>query len=286
MSPFGEIMLLASDGSGKSDRAARMAVEFSRNLGSETPSRTPCWSISPDGPSPLVSSIPNGRDLDLAPEQRPQTPNLVHFEAGGGLRGSCQTGMSSASSRTSFHAVQVREKQGHGLSTPPGPSLPSLPEGESRLRAGTRSCTSSRSLPHCRKGTAPTHRKCARRGRPSRKTVPNAPKQVCPPHDVYLLYDRRSLTSSRRPARVERAFWQSDLHGARQREAPLLSGAQVAPLFLRHARTSSTPDPPSIVWCSGQVFPSRLGHLAHQDYSEFLFRGLQRIMVTCGCSRL
>jgi len=35
MSPFAEVVLLASDGSGESDRAARMAVELSRNLGSE-----------------------------------------------------------------------------------------------------------------------------------------------------------------------------------------------------------------------------------------------------------
>jgi nucleotide-binding universal stress UspA family protein len=35
MSPFADVVLLATDGSGESDRAARMAVELSRNLGSE-----------------------------------------------------------------------------------------------------------------------------------------------------------------------------------------------------------------------------------------------------------
>jgi hypothetical protein len=35
MSPLADIVLLATDGSGESDRAARMAVELSRNLGSE-----------------------------------------------------------------------------------------------------------------------------------------------------------------------------------------------------------------------------------------------------------
>jgi nucleotide-binding universal stress UspA family protein len=35
MSPFADVVLLATDGSGESDRAARMAIELSRNLGSE-----------------------------------------------------------------------------------------------------------------------------------------------------------------------------------------------------------------------------------------------------------
>jgi len=51
---------------------------------------------------------------------------------------------------------------------PADPSRLPHPGGGSRLRAGTRSRTSSRSSPRCRKGTAPTHRRCARleRSRP------------------------------------------------------------------------------------------------------------------------
>src|SRR5215212_7922239 len=37
---------------------------------------------------------------------------------------------------------------------------------------------------------------------------------------------------------------------------------------------------------AGEVFLSRLGQSADQDYSEFALRGAQRIMVGCGCSRL
>src|SRR5919112_4671999 len=55
---------------------------------------------------------------------------------------------------------------------------------------------------------------------PGRKSVPEAPQQVCPPHDVYLLYDRRSFTSS---------------ETTRLAHLPC------------HARTYSTPDPPSII---------------------------------------
>ena len=202
MSPFGEIMLLASDGSGESDRAARMAVEFSRNLGSETPSRTPCWSISPEGPSPLVSSIPNGRDLDLAPEQRPQRQP-------GSLRGRREfTGL-----LPNWDVLSVienllpccagTEKQGHGPSTPPAPPSHHSQKG----RAGSEQEPEVVPVPDpCliveRELLPPTENVHDEDDR-GRKTVPNAPKQVCPPHDVYLLYDRRSLTSSEtsRPSR-------------------------------------------------------------------------------------
>jgi hypothetical protein len=70
---------------------------------------------------------------------------------------------------------------------------------------------------------------------PGRKAVPEAPQQVCPPHDVYLLYNRRSFTSSETTrARTRSKTWDR-------------------PLLPCHSRTSSTPDPPSIIWCSGQA---------------------------------
>ena len=129
--------------------------------------------------------------------------NLVRFEAGGGVRGSCQTGMSSASSGTSFHAVQVREKQGHGPSTPPAPPSHHSQKG----RAGSEQEPEVVPVPApcliVERELLPPTENVHDEDDPGRKTVPNAPKQVCPPHDVYLLYDRRSLTSSEtsRPSR-------------------------------------------------------------------------------------
>src|SRR5215207_9173101 len=91
--------------------------------------------------------------------------------------------------------------------------------------------------------------------------------------------------TSRTPVDVCKGCYQEpDLHGARQRDAPFLSGAQVAPLLSCHARTSCVRF--QLYGEADKVFLSSLKQLADQDHSEFPLRGAQRIIVANGCSRL
>src|SRR5215203_3059130 len=91
--------------------------------------------------------------------------------------------------------------------------------------------------------------------------------------------------TSRTPVDVCKGCYQEpDLHGARQRDAPFLSGAQVAPLLSCHARTSCVRF--QLYGEADKVFLSSLKQLADQDHSEFPLRGAQRIIVAYGCSRL
>ena len=76
MSPFAEVVLLASDGSGESDRAARMAVELSRNLGSEL-------HVIQVAPLPCPYASPESVVID--PEYREKIRTRTREEAGANL---------------------------------------------------------------------------------------------------------------------------------------------------------------------------------------------------------